>query len=110
MAGQRTAATDVLRDGLERARRCGALPLAEHAHGELVTAGARPRRLQFSGLEALTASERRTATLAAEGRNNTEIAQALFITKSTVEKHLTRAYKKLDINSREELPAALRTR
>ena len=107
VAGQRTAATEALRDGLERARRCGSLTLVQHAHAELVTAGARPRRLQFSGLEALTASERRTASLAAEGKNNTEIAQALFVTKSTVEKHLTRAYNKLDIQSREQLPAAL---
>jgi DNA-binding CsgD family transcriptional regulator len=110
VAGQRAAATEALRDGLERARRCGALTLVEHAHAELVTAGARPRRLQFSGLEALTASERRTASLAAEGKNNTEIAQTLFVTKSTVEKHLTRVYNKLDIHSREELPAALSSR
>ena len=107
VAGRRAAATDALRDGLQRARRCGALTLVEHAHAELVTAGARPRRLQFSGLEALTASERRTAALAAEGMTNTEIAQALFVTKSTVEKHLTRAYNKLDLHSREQLAAAL---
>ena len=110
VAGQRTAATEVLRDGLERARRCGAVTLARHAHAELVTAGARPRRLQFSGVDALTASERRTASLAAEGKSNTEIAQALFVTKSTVEKHLTRAYNKLDIQSREQLAEALSQR
>ena len=39
--------------------RAGHTALAERAHTELVTAGARPRRLQFSGVESLTASERR---------------------------------------------------
>jgi DNA-binding CsgD family transcriptional regulator len=107
VAGQRTAATRALRDGLDRARRCGALTLVKHAHAELVTAGARPRRLQFTGLEALTASERRTATLAAEGLTNTDIAQTLFVTRSTIEKHLTRAYTKLDVHSRDQLAAAL---
>jgi DNA-binding CsgD family transcriptional regulator len=107
VAGRRAAAIEALRDGLDRARRCGAVTLVEHAHAELITAGARPRRLQFSGVESLTATERRTASLAAEGRSNTEIAQALFVTRSTVEKHLSRAYVKLSVNSREQLAAAL---
>ena len=56
---------------------------------------------------ALTASERRVATLAAEGQTNREIAQALFVTPKTVEVHLSNAYRKLDIRSRRELPGAL---
>ena len=56
------------------------------------TAGARPRRLQFSGADALTASERRVADLAATGQSNREIAQALFVTVKTVENHLGRTY------------------
>ena len=36
-----------------------------------------------------------------------EIAQALFVTMRTVEVHLTHAYQKLGISSREKLPAAL---
>jgi DNA-binding NarL/FixJ family response regulator len=59
-------------------------------------------------VEALTASERRIATLAAEGLSNPEIAQALFVTKKTVETHLGNAYRKLGIRSRRELGAALR--
>ena len=69
--------------------------------------GARPRRRALSGPEALTPSERRVAELAAAGRTNREIAQALFITAKTVETHLGRAYLKLDIRSRQELPGAL---
>ena len=54
---------------------------------ELLATGARPRRLVLKGVEALTASERRTAKMAAEGLTNREIAQALFITQRTVETH-----------------------
>jgi DNA-binding CsgD family transcriptional regulator len=96
-----------LRVGLEAARACGATALIRRAHEELVTAGARPRRLQFSGVESLTASERRVAKLAAGGDSNRVIAAALFITVRTVETHLSRAYRKLDIGSRAELSEAL---
>src|SRR5213078_4550206 len=60
-------AADVLEDspaGLELAHNCGAKPLAERAHTELVATGARPRRLVLSGLESLTPSERRVAAMA----------------------------------------------
>ena len=74
---------------------------------ELVTAGARPRRLMFSGLESLTASERRVAQMAASGLSNRQVAEQLFVTVKTVENHLTRVYSKLDITSREQLTGAL---
>ena len=45
--------------------------------------------------------------MAAGGRSNKEIAQALFLTVKTVEMNLVRAYRKLDISSRRELPGAL---
>ena len=45
--------------------------------------------------------------MAAEGATNREIAQALFVTARTVETHLTHAYGKLGIGSREELGPAL---
>ena len=45
--------------------------------------------------------------MAAEGRTNREIAQALFVGLRTVETHLTHAYQKLEIASRDALPAAL---
>ena len=48
-------------------------------HEELVIAGARPQRLAFSGVDALTASERRVAELAVRGLRNREIAEALFV-------------------------------
>jgi len=107
-ANQRTTAREPLRTGLDLAQRCGATRLAQRARAELIAAGARPRRGAVTGLEALTASERRVAELAADGMSNPEIAQALFITLNTVEGHLRRAYQKLSIGSRGQLPAALR--
>jgi DNA-binding NarL/FixJ family response regulator len=47
------------------------------------------------------------ATLAADGRTNRDIAQELFVTPKTVEVHLSAAYRKLGIGSRQGLAAAL---
>jgi DNA-binding NarL/FixJ family response regulator len=47
------------------------------------------------------------AELAAAGRTNKEIAQALFVTPKTVEVHLSSSYQKLGIGSRRELEVAL---
>jgi DNA-binding CsgD family transcriptional regulator len=55
----------------------------------------------------LTASERRVALMAARGMTNPQIAQALFVTRATVESHLHRSYQKLDITSRAQLTDAL---
>ncbi len=106
-AGRRTEARDPLRAGLEHAHVSGATALAARALEELVASGARPRRVMRSGVDALTASERRVARMAAGGLTNREIAQALFVTMRTVEVHLTHAYQKLDIASRDQLAAAL---
>jgi DNA-binding CsgD family transcriptional regulator len=106
-ANRRAAAREPLRRALDIADACGAEPVAARARQELRAAGGRPRRPRVSGVDALTASERRIATMAAEGLSNPDIAQALFITKKTVEAHLGSAYRKLEIHSRTQLAAAL---
>ncbi len=106
-AGQRAESREILRRALDLAHRCGALALTERTRAELVAAGGRPRRLAVSGLDSLTPSERRVAQLAAAGLSNRDIAQDLFITARTVEGHLTHAYQKLAITSRQQLSAAL---
>lgn len=104
---RRREARDVLREALDVAHRCGARPLAARAETELRATGARPRRFVLAGVEALTASERRVAELAAQGLTNREIAQSLFITARTVEGHLTNVFRKLDLESREGLAEAI---
>ncbi|MDQ0988739.1 LuxR family transcriptional regulator [Streptomyces sp. V2I9] len=55
----------------------------------------------------LSEAERRVAVLAARGRTNRQISNELYITVSTVEQHLTRVYRKLDVKSRTDLPNRL---
>jgi DNA-binding CsgD family transcriptional regulator len=106
-SGRRSDAGVPLREALELAESFGARPLADRARVELEAAGARPRKPLRTGLDALTASERRIVELAAGGQSNAEIAQALFVTLRTVETHLTNAYRKLEISGRAELPTVL---
>jgi DNA-binding CsgD family transcriptional regulator/tetratricopeptide (TPR) repeat protein len=51
----------------------------------------------------LSSRERGVALLAAEGFSNREISSKLLVTVSTVEQHLTRIYRKMNIKSRDEL-------
>jgi DNA-binding NarL/FixJ family response regulator len=51
--------------------------------------------------------EHRVATLAAAGHSNRDIAQELFVSRRTVETHLTHAFQKLDISNREQLATRL---
>src|SRR5215211_6294807 len=108
-AGERTEARQVLREALDATTRIGASGLADRAHEELVSAGARPRRdrRMLSGRGSLTAGEDRVAVLAAQGLSNREIAQRHFVTVKAVQWHLRNVYRKLDVSSRTELPGAL---
>jgi DNA-binding CsgD family transcriptional regulator len=108
-AGRRAEAREPLGEGLTLARRCGAERLSALAEQELRSAGAKPRRLAFSGVESLTASELRIAEMAAGGLTNQQVAEALFVTAKTVENHLGRVYQKLGIHSRDRLADALRS-
>jgi DNA-binding CsgD family transcriptional regulator len=105
---RRSEAREWLEHGADMAARGGAVALSERARIELAATGARPRReALLSGPASLTPSERRIAELAATGQSNREIAQALFVTPKTVEYHLRNTYRKLDIQTRQELAGAL---
>ena len=106
-SGHRRLARDYLIQAQHLAHESGALGALNTAREELLAAGGRPRRLAVRGIDALTPSETRVARLAAEGRSNPEIAQLLFITRRTVETHLTSAYSKLGITGRDALREAL---
>ena len=87
---------------MDLARACGAVALARRAEDEL---GASGERHSVAG--ELTASELRVARMAAAGRANREIADALGVTQRTVEVHLTRSYRKLGVRNRRGLTEAL---
>jgi DNA-binding CsgD family transcriptional regulator len=106
-AGRRSDAGRALGGALELARACGARLAEERALEELEVAGTRVQRAARRGAEALSPSERRVVALAIEGLSNRQIAEALFVTRKAVEWHLGNAYRKLDVRSRRELPAAL---
>lgn len=58
-------------------------------------------------LGGLSEAETRVAALAAQGHTNRQISSKLFITVSTVEQHLTRVYRKLDVKQRTDLATRL---
>ncbi|MGC9665331.1 AAA family ATPase [Planosporangium sp. 12N6] len=80
----------------------GAVAFAERARTELTRIGGRP-----PAPTDLTATEERVARLAAQGRTNQAIADALFISPKTVEANLARVYRKLGISRRAELGTAM---
>jgi DNA-binding CsgD family transcriptional regulator len=101
--GRHKEGMEKLRAGLDLAHRCGATRLEERSRRELVALGARPRRPAISGEESLTAGESRVCRMAVDGLSNRDIAESLFVTVRTVEMHLTHAYQKLGIRSRDQL-------
>ena len=105
--GSRVEAREQLRPALAEADEAGAVPLAERARRELVATGLRPRRAALRGACALTPRQRQICALAAAGKGNREIAHALFLSIKTVETHLAAGYRKLGINSRDDLGMAL---
>jgi len=104
------AAREPLREALDLADRYGGTAVAERARRELHMTGARPRRARISGAAALTPSEQRVASLAADGLTNADIARELVLARRTVETHLTHAYRKLGVTRRAELAEALGAR
>ncbi|MGH3084566.1 MAG: helix-turn-helix domain-containing protein, partial [Gaiellaceae bacterium] len=81
----------------------GAAPWSEQARRELRASGESIPRRDPTAPEKLTPQELQVALQVAEGRTNRDVAAALFLSPKTVEFHLTRVYRKLNIHSRAEL-------
>ena len=106
-SGRRTEGRDAARRAVKLAGQCGAIALAETAMAELHAGPGRRARMELTGPGALTAAEWRVCRQAAQGQTNREVAQTLFVTEKTVERHLSSAYQKLGIRSRFQLAAAI---
>jgi len=89
------------------AKACGAEPLCETLMPQHADADQAPAAPEQPDGETLTEAEMRVAVLAAHGHTNREISAKLFITISTVEQHMTRIYRKLNVKRRRDLPLSL---
>ena len=76
---------------------------AERARVELRASGETARKRTVATLDQLTPQETQVARLAAHGSTNREIAAQLFLSPNTVEYHLHKAFRKLDVKSRTQL-------
>jgi DNA-binding CsgD family transcriptional regulator len=104
-AGARSA----LRDALALFARLGAQPWADRAAAELAATGIRSvsTETRRARIDVLTPQELQIARMVAAGLNNAEAAAAMFLSRKTVETHLTRVYRKLQIRSRTDLTRLL---
>ncbi|MDL4820736.1 helix-turn-helix transcriptional regulator [Actinomadura opuntiae] len=108
-SGDREAAAAQWRPAVEAAERLGAAPLLAALRDLGARArldAGRPAAPGPSGpFDALTAREREVLKLVAEGRNNKQIAAALFISPKTASVHVSNILAKLNVTGRTQAAA-----
>jgi DNA-binding CsgD family transcriptional regulator len=102
-AARRVESREQLRLALEAFEEMGADAWAERARAELRASGEKLRRRQAWEGEELTPQELQIALHVARGMTNREVGAALFLSHKTIEFHLGRIYRKLNMRSRSEL-------
>jgi DNA-binding CsgD family transcriptional regulator len=100
---RRADAREPLRRALESFEQLGAAPWAERARTELAATGETARPRNANAADELTPQELQVALVVANGATNKEAGAALFLSPKTIESHLSRVYRKLDVRSRTEL-------
>ena len=105
---RRIDARNELRAAHELFTEFGMEAFAERSRIELEATGEHARKRTPTTLDQLTPQEAQISHLAAQGNTNREIAAQLFISPSTVEYHLHKAFRKLDVTSRTQLANRLR--
>jgi len=106
--GEAARARALAEQAMELAEECEAEPLARGIRRHLAPAQQPAERPSLQDrLMVLSDAQRRVASLVARGHTNREVSQALFITISTVEQHLTRIYRKLNVSGRSDLVVCL---
>jgi DNA-binding CsgD family transcriptional regulator len=100
---RRLDAREQLRHAHELFTQFGMEAFAERARVELEATGEHARKRTVDTRDDLTPQEAQISRLAAEGATNQEIAAQLFISPSTVDYHLRKAFRKLGVKSRHQL-------
>lgn len=105
----RARAANLLREVASASAGIGAVAITHVAERELRRLGVRTWRRGRSRVEdgSLSDRERQVAELVATGASNPEIAQALFLSRKTVERHVSNVLAKAGVRNRAELAALL---
>ncbi len=100
---RRLDAREQLRHAHQSFTEFGMEAFAERARVELEATGERARKRTVETRDDLTPQEAQISRLAADGATNQAIAAQLFVSPSTVDYHLRKAFRKLGVKSRRQL-------
>ena len=105
--GRRVAAREQLRAAISAFTALGAETFTVRAQAELAATSEQTVGRVGGVHDALTPQEARIADLASRGATNAEIAGQLFVSPHTVDYHLRKVYRKLNLTSRRHLAKRL---